>query len=217
MTSRGKVIVVANPKGGVGKSTVTSLIAATLKWSKKLESIHVVDADQQASTLRLLRRIEPSISCSHYPISYEYDKLNVILLEQLMNNCRMQTGNILIIDTPARPDQEGVELLTKSHAIIIPCSNTMAELPITLDFVKKIDDLKARLRRIHPHIVIIPNKIHLNRKHICKPIKNNISIEEFKIKYGINKSKPKVNIESTKSKHFKDFSYSELYSKIEEN
>ena len=28
-----------------------------------------------------------------------------------MNNCRMQKGNILVIDTPARPDQEGIELL----------------------------------------------------------------------------------------------------------
>ena len=64
-----------------------------------------------------------------------------------MNNCRMQNGNILIVDTPARPDQEGIELLTKSHAIIIPCSNTLAELPITLEFVKKIDDLKARIKK----------------------------------------------------------------------
>ena len=47
----------------------------------------------------------------------------------------------------------------------------MAELPITLDFVKKIDDLKARHKRIHPHIVVIPNKIHLNRKHIDDFIK----------------------------------------------
>ena len=36
----------------------------------------------------------------------------------------------------------------------------------SLEFVKKLDDLKARHKRIHPHIVIIPNKIHLNRKHI---------------------------------------------------
>ena len=102
-----------------------------LKWSNTYNSVQLIDADKQGSSVRLLQRISNNIPCSHYPISYEYDKLNVILLEQLMNNCRMQNGNILVIDTPARPDQEGIELLTKSHAIIIPCSNTLAELPIT--------------------------------------------------------------------------------------
>ena len=163
---RGKILAFANPKGGVGKSTLSCLVTAMLKWTNSYESVQLIDADKQGSSVRLLQRISDNIPCSHYPISYEYDKLNVIMLEQLMNNCRMQKGNILVIDTPARPDQEGIELLTKSHAIIIPCSNTLAELPITLDFVKKIDALKARVRKIHPHIVVIPNKIHLNRKHI---------------------------------------------------
>ncbi len=168
---RGKILSFANPKGGVGKSTLSCFVTAMLKWSNKYNSVQLIDADKQGSSIRLLQRIGENIPCSHYPISYEYDKLNVLLLEQLMNNCRMQRGNLLVIDTPARPDQEGVELLTKSHAIIIPCSNTMAELPITLEFVKKIDDLKARIKKIHPHIVVIPNKIHLNRKHIDDFIK----------------------------------------------
>ena len=168
---RGKILSFANPKGGVGKSTISCLVTAMLKWSNAYNSVQLIDADKQGSSIRLLQRISNNIPCSHYPISYEYDKLNVILLEQLMNNCRMQKGNVLVIDTPARPDQEGIELLTKSHAIIIPCSNTLAELPITLDFVKKIDDLKARIKKIHPHIVVIPNKIHLNRKHMDDFIK----------------------------------------------
>ena len=168
---RGKILSFANPKGGVGKSTISCLVTAMLKWTDNYNSVQLIDADKQGSSIRLLQRISSNIPCSHYPISYEYDKLNVLLLEQLMHNCRMQKGNVLVIDTPARPDQEGIELLTKSHAIIIPCSNTLAELPITLDFVKKIDDLKARIKKIHPHIVVIPNKIHLNRKHIDDFIK----------------------------------------------
>ena len=171
MEKRGKILSFANPKGGVGKSTLSCLVTAMLKWSNSYNSVQLIDADKQGSSVRLLQRLSNNIPCSHYPISYEYDKLNVLLIEQLMNNCRIQNGNILIVDTPARPDQEGIELLTKSHAIIIPCSNTLAELPITLEFVKKIDDLKARIKKIHPHIVIIPNKIHLNRKHIDDFIK----------------------------------------------
>ena len=139
--SRGKILTFANPKGGVGKSTLSCLITAMLKWSNKHDSIQLIDADKQGSSVSLLQRICKDVPCSHYPISYEYDKLNLILLSQLMENTRMKKGNILVIDTPARPGQEGIELFTKSHAVIVPVSNTMAELPPTLAFVKKIDKL----------------------------------------------------------------------------
>ena len=165
-TSRGKIITFANPKGGVGKSTLSCLVTAMMQWSNKYESIQLVDADKQGSSVSLLQRICKNVACSHYPISYEYDKLNLILLSQLMENTRMKKRNVLVVDTPARPGQEGIELFTKSHAIIVPVSNTMAELPPTLEFVKKIDQIKERFKKIHPHIVIIPNKIHNNRKHL---------------------------------------------------
>ena len=137
-----------------------------LEWSNKYEMIQLIDADKQGSSVSLLQRICKNVPCSHYPISYEYDKLNLILLSQLMENTRMKQGNVLVIDTPARPGQEGIELFTKSHAIIVPVSNTMAELPTTLEFVQKLDKIKERFQKIHPHIVIIPNKIHNNRKHL---------------------------------------------------
>ena len=165
-TTRGKILTFANPKGGVGKSTLSCLITAMLEWSNKYESVQLIDADKQGSSVSLLQRICRNVACSHYPISYEYDKLNLILLSQLMENTRMKQGNVLVIDTPARPGQEGIELFTKSHAIIVPVSNTMAELPPTLEFVKKLDKIKERFQKIHPHIVIIPNKIHNNRKHL---------------------------------------------------
>ena len=165
-TTRGKILTFANPKGGVGKSTLSCLITAMLEWSNKYEMVQLIDADKQGSSVSLLQRICKNVACSHYPISYEYDKLNLILLSQLMENTRMKQGNVLVIDTPARPGQEGIELFTKSHAIIVPVSNTMAELPPTLEFVKKLDKIKERFRKIHPHIVIIPNKIHNNRKHL---------------------------------------------------
>ena len=165
-TTRGKILTFANPKGGVGKSTLSCLITAMLEWSSKYESVQLIDADKQGSSVSLLQRICKNVACSHYPISYEYDKLNLILLSQLMENTRMKQGNVLVIDTPARPGQEGIELFTKSHAIIVPVSNTMAELPPTLEFVKKLDQIKERFKKIHPHVVIIPNKIHNNRKHL---------------------------------------------------
>ena len=170
-TTRGKILTFANPKGGVGKSTLSCLITAMLEWSNKYEMVQLIDADKQCSSVSLLQRICKNVPCSHYPISYEYDKLNLILLSQLMENTRMKQGNVLVIDTPARPGQEGIELFTKSHAIIVPVSNTMAELPPTLEFVKKIDKIKERFKKIHPHIVIIPNKIHNNRKHLDEFVK----------------------------------------------
>ena len=177
-TTRGKILTFANTKGGVGKSTLSCLITAMLEWSNKYDIVQLIDADKQGSSVSLLQRICKNVSCSHYPISYEYDKLNLILLSQLMENTRMKQGNVLVIDTPARPGQEGIELFTKSHAIIVPVSNTMAELPPTLEFVKKIDKIKERFQKIHPHIVIIPNKIHNNRKHLDEFVQyfNNLDV-----------------------------------------
>tara|TARA_E500000178_G_C16900149_1_gene697690 strand:+ start:20 stop:769 length:750 start_codon:yes stop_codon:yes gene_type:complete len=163
---RGKILTFANPKGGVGKSTLCCLITAMLEWSNNYDAVQLIDADKQGSSVRLLQRISNNIACSHHPISYEYDKLNIMLLEQLINNFRMRKNNVLVIDTPARPGQEGIDLIAKSHAVIVPVSNTLAELPVTLDFVKKLDSSKERFKKIHPHIVIIPNKIHQNRKHM---------------------------------------------------
>ena len=115
-TTHGKILTFANPKGGVGKSTLSCLITAMLEWSNKYEMVQLIDADKQGSSVSLLQRICKNVPCSHYPISYEYDKLNLILLSQLMENTRMKQGNVLVIDTPARPGQEGIELFTKSHA-----------------------------------------------------------------------------------------------------
>ena len=36
----------------------------------------------------------------------------------------------------------------------------------TIEINKRIDKIKERFQKIHPHIVIIPNKIHNNRKHL---------------------------------------------------
>ncbi len=163
---RGKIIVFANPKGGVGKSTISCLVTAMLSWSGKYDMVQMVDADQQASSLRLLKRIAPDVACSHYPISYEYDKLNMIMLDQIVANFRMRQNNILIIDTPARPNQEGMDLFAKAHAVIVPVSNTLAELPTTADFISKMDKIKARSGKVHPHLLVIPNKIHRNRKNL---------------------------------------------------
>ena len=75
-SSRGKILTFANPKGGVGKSTRSWLITAMLKWSNKYDTIQLIDADKQGSSVSLLQRICKNVPCSHYPISYEYDKLN---------------------------------------------------------------------------------------------------------------------------------------------
>ena len=83
MEKRGKILSFANPKGGVGKSTLSCLVTAMLKWSNAYNSVQLIDADKQGSSVRLLQRISNNIPCSHYPISYEYDKLMCYYLSSL--------------------------------------------------------------------------------------------------------------------------------------
>ena len=56
-TTRGKILTFANPKGGVGKSTLSCLITAMLEWSNKYEIVQLIDADKQGSSVSLLQRI----------------------------------------------------------------------------------------------------------------------------------------------------------------
>ena len=98
-------------KNGVGKSTLSCLITAMLEWSNKYEMVQLIDADKQGSSVSLLQRICKNVPCSHYPISYEYDKLNLILLNQLMENTRMKKGNVLVVS--AKDDSSAVGSVLK--------------------------------------------------------------------------------------------------------
>ena len=57
ISNRGKIIIFANPKGGVGKSTMSCLLTAMLSWSKKYEMVQMVDAEQQGIGLRFLKSL----------------------------------------------------------------------------------------------------------------------------------------------------------------
>ena len=69
---------------GLTQTKVANAINVTFQQIQKYEK-----GTNGVSSIRLLQRITKDVPCSHYPISYEYDKLNMILLEQVINNIRM--------------------------------------------------------------------------------------------------------------------------------
>ena len=67
VAKRGKILTFANPKGGVGKSTICCLVTAMLKWSNKYDTVQLIDADKQGAIPPAVKKaIFIVISLSYY-------------------------------------------------------------------------------------------------------------------------------------------------------
>ncbi len=153
MTQR---IVVINPKGGSGKTTVATNLAAY--YATAGLSTVMMDYDPQGSTSRWLRKRGPGVPPIHGIAAFEKNT-RVTRSFQLM----LPTGtDRVVIDTPAAlTAQEMPELVRSANAILVPV------LPSDIDIhacSKCISDLLlvAKVRRSENRIGVIANRTRRN-------------------------------------------------------
>ena len=153
MTQR---IIVINPKGGSGKTTVATNLAAYYA-SAGLSTV-MMDYDPQGSTTRWLRKRGPGVPPIHGIAAFEKNA-RVTRSFQLM----LPTGtDRVVIDTPAAlTAQEMPELVRGADAILVPV------LPSDIDIhacSKCISDLLlvAKVRRSDNRIGVIANRTRRN-------------------------------------------------------
>src|SRR4030042_2659802 len=108
-------IVILNPKGGAGKSTIATKLVAYYAGSGR--TVALMDHDPQGSSMRWLRQRPADLPVIHGIAAYE-KKLGVTRAFAL----RTPPGTEkLIVDTPAAVTALQLPELTQdAHAIIVP-------------------------------------------------------------------------------------------------
>jgi len=136
------VILVANPKGGVGKSTLSSNIAGYL--ARQGHKVMLGDADRQQSASRWLQ-LRPS----GLPIieGWECDGPYIVKPPKGVSH--------VVIDTPAGLNGVKLETLYRlADRLVIPLQPSLFDIQATYDFVQGLHDLK-KLTGHRPKLAIV--------------------------------------------------------------
>ena len=159
-----KSIFVANVKGGVGKSTLSIMLARELAERMPPQNITVIDTDLQRTATEFLTNSNPEINVEFLPITPAFENTNISLVQQFIKQNEFRPGHVVIVDTPAGSSQRLWNLVAEGYAVLIPTTLSNADLLPTENFIRNIDKVKARYGKYHPHLIVCPNKIPFGQK-----------------------------------------------------
>jgi chromosome partitioning protein len=153
-----KRVLVLNPKGGSGKTTIAINLAAC--YAVHGERPALMDMDPQASTMRWLRKRPADEPAVHGIAAFERSAA-VTRSWQMRVPAECRT---VIIDTPASVDAHALPDLTRGvDAILVPVMPSDIDIHAT---AKCIADLLlvAKIRRSEKRIGIIANRVRSNTR-----------------------------------------------------
>lgn len=164
-------IVVANQKGGVGKTTICILLANYFAYLQKKETV-CIDFDPQGSLYYKYKEDESIYSDKlGYPVIKKDLNQSRPLLQRLADS---DNNGIVIIDTPGSFDNDNViPIFQSADLIICPFSYEQTTFESTYVFVKVIKRLN-----IKADIIFIPNRLKTNVKYSLIESVNKI-LEQF--------------------------------------
>src|SRR3989440_7073422 len=149
-------IVVLNPKGGSGKTTIAINLASYL--ASRRHTPVLMDFDPQGSTLRWVRKRRPAQAPIHFIAAFEKDTRTTRAFQLRVPDAATQ----VIVDTPAALDAHHLPEMTRdADKILVPV------LPSDIDIhacSRCIRDLLlvAKIRREEDRIGVIANRIRRN-------------------------------------------------------
>ena len=156
-SKKNKIIVFANQKGGVGKSTLCILLADYLAYWKK--DVCIIDTDLQLSAT--LQREQDKLTFGEeepYSIqSFEVSDTKTMLA--LMENAQSQDGFVLF-DAPGTIKDDGLApMFIYADYIICPYEYEPKSLTSTRTFVMVINRLRQLNPQMKAQIYFVPNKV----------------------------------------------------------
>jgi len=149
-------IVVLNPKGGCGKSTLAVNLAGYL--ASQNHSVAIMDFDPQGSSMRWLK-VRPDESAPIHGIAAFDVRSSATRSWQLRvpNNIRY-----LVVDSPASvPAENLAELTSGAHAILIPVLPSDIDVHAASQLMKDLL-LIAKVSRRMGRIGVIANRVREN-------------------------------------------------------
>ena len=160
-----KAIFVGNIKGGVGKSTLTVYLTEYLRRRFKRQSVMLLDTDPQGTSFELMEPKSKNGDARFLPVGDRYDGVNMTTLDGVLRRLLAQNDGIAMVDTGAGKLGNFWQMAFLCNTLLVPTSMSWADLRPTIDFIKEIDERKADLRSVTPHVVVVPNRVSPQQRH----------------------------------------------------
>ena len=144
------IIVVANSKGGVGKSTLAVHLAAWLH--QQGHSVTLADCDTQQSSSEWIREAAPGVK------AVRLDNPDIILNDLPI---LAQEADYVVADGPGSQTETSRALLLRADMAIVPCKASMLEvraLAKATDVLRQAQDIRAG----QPHAIIVLSMVGKN-------------------------------------------------------
>ncbi len=141
------VCAFANQKGGVGKTTLTHLIAKTITDPAIGKKCMVIELDKQKSLMDIKISIQERLE-TKFSMPYDLRILNDLTEVKGLLAKEYQNYDVIILDTPGTLDKSGlIATLTMSDIVFIPISSSVLEVNSTIDFLEimyKVKEYRAK-------------------------------------------------------------------------
>lgn len=132
----------ANQKGGVGKSTLTHLVAKTLGSPTMGKKVLVVETDKQG-TLTDIREGFKENGVTTFP--YDLIRSTVLDFGQHISGENLQKYDYIFMDMPGTIDKEGIiTMLLNADILFLPLSPSTFDINSTVGFIEEVYSVKQR-------------------------------------------------------------------------
>lgn len=151
------IIVFANQKGGVGKSTLCILLADYLTYWKK--DVCIIDTDlQQSATLQREQDRQTFEEEEPYNIQ-SFEVSDPKTMQMLMENALSQDGFVLFDASGTIKDDGLAPMFIYADYIICPFEYEPKSLSSTRTFIQVINRLRELNPQMKAQIFFVPNKV----------------------------------------------------------